>query len=89
MKRRMNGKIKVIGYYPVTAMTALYLLPFEASDYWEAKKGNDSIALFWNGKVHYRTLYYRTKGVCFKFFNKWLYLYEIIRTEGRLDYIYV
>ncbi len=89
MKRRINGKIKVIGYYPVTATTALYLLPFETADYWKAKKGEDSIALFWNGKVCYRTLYCRTKGACFKFFNKWIYLNEIIIVDETCDYIYV
>lgn len=89
MKRKVSGEIKVIGYYSVAGMTTLYVLPFEMSNYWEDKKGNEAIALFWQGKVCYRTLYYRTNGACFKFFNNWIYLSEIIRTEGTHDYIYV
>lgn len=89
MKRRMTGEVKVIGYFPVAGMTALYALPFEMADYWEDKKGNSAIALLWQGKICYRTLYYRTNGACFKFFNVWIYLSEFCRTEGTHDYIMV
>lgn len=89
MKRRMTGEIKVIGYYPVVGMTALYVLPFEDALDWEYKKGNNSIALYWQGKKHFRQLYFRQGQYCFKFFNRVIYLSEIIRTEGTHDYIYV
>lgn len=82
MKRRLTGEIKVIGYYPVAGMTALYVLPFEVVSDWEYRKGNDAIALLWNGKVCFRQIYYRNNGGCFKFFNKWIYLSELVRTEG-------
>lgn len=89
MKRRITGEIKVIGYYPVAGMTALYVLPFEDATEWEYKKGSNSIALYWQGKKHFRQLYFRRGQYHFKFFNRVIYLSEIIRTEGTHGYIYV
>lgn len=77
MKRTLSGDIKVIGYYPVARMTALYVLPFEDAVEWEDRKGNSSIALCWNGKLHFRQLYYRKNGFCFKFFNHIIYVEDI------------
>ena len=89
MKRRMFGEIKIIGYYPVAGLTMLYVLPFEYALEWEEKKGTDSIALYWQGKKHFRQLYFRRGQYCFKFFNRVFYLSEIIRIEGTYEYIYV
>lgn len=87
MKRRLSGKIEVIGYYPVVGLTALYVLPFEAAKEWEWQKGCDAIALCWQGKLHFRQLYFRKDEYCFKFFNHIIYLSEVVRTEGTHDYI--
>ena len=89
MKRKLTGEIKVIGYYPLSGMIPLYVLPFEVANEWEYRKGNDAIALLYNGKLCFRQIYYRSNGSCFKFFNKWIYLSEIIRTEGTHGYTYV
>lgn len=89
MKRRLTGEIKIIGYYPVAGMCALYMLPFEDAFEWESMKGSNSIALYWQGKKHFRQLYFRRGQYCFKFFNHVIYLSEIIRTEGTHEYIQV
>lgn len=89
MKRRLSGEIKVVGYFPVTGCECLYVLPFETAFKWELKKGYDAIALLWRGKLYFRKLYYRSinSEYCFKFFNYWIYLSEIERTEGTHSYI--
>lgn len=87
MKRRLSKEIKVIGNYPVVGMQALYVLPPEYVEYWEEKKGNYSIALCWQGKLHFRQLYIRNGVYCFKFFNHVIYLSEVERTEGTHSYI--
>lgn len=89
MKRKMSGEIKVIGYYLVAGMKALYMLPFEDAKEWEERKGNDSVALYWQGKKYFRQLYYRNCQYCFKFFNRVIYLSEFERTEGTHSYINV
>lgn len=89
MKRRLTGEIKVIGYYPVAGMMALYVLPFEDANVWEYKKGESSIALYWQGKKCFRQLYFRRGQYCFKFFNRVIYLSEVIHTEGTHSYINV
>lgn len=84
MKRRIKGEIKVIGYYPVAGMTALYVLPFESVEYWSMLKGRNEqyIALLWNGKMYFRQLYWRRNmEFAFKFFNSWFYLNEAIRID--------
>lgn len=88
MKRTLSSEIKVIGYFPVAGMTALYVLPFEDAAVWECKKRRISIALCWQGKKHFRQLYFRRGQYCFKFFNRVIYLSEIVRTEGTHDYIW-
>lgn len=88
MKQALSGEIKVIGYYPVAGMTALYVLPFEDVVERVDRKGSDSIALCWQGKKHFRQLYFRRGQYCFKFFNHVIYLSEIVRTEGTHDYIW-
>lgn len=82
MKRKLTGELKVIGYYQEVGITPLYVLPFENAEKWKQQKGNDAIALCWKGKMHYRQIYYRDKGPCFKFFNHVIYLEEIMRAEG-------
>lgn len=89
MKRRLTGEIKIIGYYPVAGMTTLYVLPFVDSAVWEARKGKPSIALYWQGKKYFRQLYFRRGQYCFKFFNRAIYLSEIVHTEGTHSYINV
>lgn len=88
MKRKLTGGIKAIGYYPVIGMKALYILPFEVADEWQERKGTEAIALLWNGKIHFRKLYYRNRGACFKFFNRIIYLNEIVRIEATYVHIY-
>lgn len=89
MKRRLTGEIKVVGYYPVASLEALYVLPFEDASIWEEKKGKEAIALCWQGKKCFRQLYFRRGQYCFKYFNRVIYLSEIVRTEGTHSYIYV
>ena len=86
MKRRLCGEIKIIGYYPIGG-NCLYVLPFELAEVWEEKKNNNSIALCWEGKLHFRQLYYRKGEYCFKFLNHMIFLSEIERTEGTHAYI--
>jgi hypothetical protein len=87
MKRKLSGEIKVAGYYPVAGLESLLVLSFEDASIWEEQKGKEAIALCWQGKLHFRQLYFRGNGPCFKFFNRWIYLSEIERTEGTHDYI--
>lgn len=82
MKRTLSGEIKVIGYYPVAGLEALLVLPFEEAKKWEEQKGQEAIALCWQGKLHFRQLYFRKGEYCFKFFNHVIYLSEIEYTEG-------
>lgn len=89
MKRRLIGEIKVVGYYSVASGEYLYMLPFEDAIEWEYKKDKPSIALCWQGKKHFRQLYYRQSQYCFKFFNRVIYLSEFERTEGTHTYITV
>lgn len=81
MKRRLNGKIKVVGYYSIAGCECLYVLPFEQAFKWELKKGYDAIALLWQGKLYFRKLYFRNSEYCFKFFNRIIYISEIMHTE--------
>lgn len=87
MKRKLSGEIKVIGYYPVAGGQYIYVLPFEIAEQWEEQKNTYAIALCWQGKLHFRQLYYRKENYCFKFFNHVIYLSEIERTEGTHDYV--
>lgn len=87
MKRTLSGEIKVIGFYPVAGGKRLYVLPFDAAEYWEVKKKRCAIALCWQGKLYFRQIYCRKDEYCFKFFNHVIYLSEIERTEGTHDYI--
>lgn len=89
MKRRLTGEIKVIGYYSVAGGECLYILPFEVANEWEYKKDYEAIALCWQGKKCFRQLYVRRGQYCFKFFNRIIYLSEILRTEGTHAYITV
>lgn len=89
MKRRVSGEIKVIGYYPVAGMTPLYVLPFDEAEEWEYRKHESFIAFCWQGKKHFRRLYFRRGEYCFKFFNHVIYLSEIECTEGTHSYINV
>lgn len=88
MKRRLNGEVKVIGYYPVVGGECLYVLSFEIAEQWEERKNTYAIALCWQRKLHFRQLYYRKGEYCFKFFNHVIYLSEIERTEGTHSYMY-
>lgn len=87
MKRKLTGEVKVIGYYPVVGLSALYVLPFEIAKEWECQKGCEAIALCWQSKLHFRQLYFRKGEYCFKFFNRIIYFSEVERTEGTHDYI--
>ena len=87
MKRALMGKYNIIGVYTICNTKALFVLSWDLAKYWEDKKGNDAIALCWNGKLHFRQLYYRKENYCFKFFNHVIYLSEIERTEGTYDYV--
>lgn len=78
MKRKLTGEVKVIGYISVAGGECLYLLPFEIAEQWEERKNACAIALCWNGKLHFRQLYYRRKGFCFKFFNSIIYMKDIL-----------
>lgn len=77
MNRTLHGKFGVIGIYPVVGMKALFVLSWDLAKFWEDKKGNDAIALCWNGKLYFRKLYNRRDGFCFKFFNHIIYLEDI------------
>ena len=89
MKRQLSGDIKVIGYYLVAGLECIYVLPFELAEEWDEKKNTYAIALCWQGKLHFRQLYYRKEEYCFKFFNRAIYLSEIEHTEGTHAYIQV
>jgi hypothetical protein len=89
MKRRLEGEIKIIGYYAVAGGEYLYMLPFEAANVWEYRKNTEAIALCWQGKMCFRQLYVRSGKYYFKFFNRNIYLSEITRTEGTHAYITV
>ena len=78
MKRTLQGKFNIIGLYLVTSTNSLYVLPWEIARSWENEKVSDAIALCWNGKLHFRQLYYRRGSFCFKFFNRTIYLDDII-----------
>lgn len=80
MKRKLRGTYKIIGIYicDCPIQKALLVLPWNMAKLWEAKKGYDSIALIWNGKLHFRQLYYRRDGWGFKFFNRFIYIEDII-----------
>lgn len=82
MKRNLTGKIKIIGCYPVAGGECLYVLPFEMSIVWAERKGADSIAICWRGKLHFRQLYYRKDGFVFKFFNHVFYLSEMYASRN-------
>lgn len=84
MKRRLNGEIKAIGCYSVVGGECLYVLPFEIAKQWEERKNTYAIALCWQGKLHFRQIYYRNCQYCFKFFNRVIYLSEIERTEAHI-----
>lgn len=77
MNRTLSGKYDVIGIYHVDGTKALFVLSWDLAKVWEDKKGNDAIALCWNGKLYFRQLYYRRDGFCFKFFNHIIYLEEV------------
>ena len=87
MKRTVTGEIKVIGYYSVAGGKYLYLLPFEVAEDWEEKKNTYAIALCWKGKLHFRQVYERKNGYCFKFFNRWIYISDIEFTEGTHEWL--
>lgn len=87
MKRKMSGEIKVVGYYSVAGGECIYVLPFEDSEYWEYKKRYVAIALCWQGKKHFRRLYFRRGQYCFKFFNRAIYLSEIEFIEGTHEWL--
>lgn len=88
MKRALFGEIKVIGYY-IVGCECLYVLPFEIAKEWEWQKDYEAIALCWQGKLHFRKFYFRKSEYCFKFFNRVIYLSEIVRTEEHTHiYIY-
>lgn len=86
MKRTLHGKCNIIGIYPVAGMKALFVLPWDIAKVWEDKKGTDAIALIWQGKLCYRTLYYRRYGACFKFFNRIIYLEDILTCNESINY---
>lgn len=86
MNRRLNGKFNIIGIYPVAGMKALFVLPWDFSKLWEDKKGTDAIALIWGNKLYFRQLYYRRDGLCFKFFNRIIYLEDIIRCDEEINF---
>lgn len=86
MKRTLHGKYNIMGIYPVSSTKALFVLPWNISKVWEDKKGNDSIALIWNGKLHFRQLYYRRDGLGFKFFNRFIYIEDIIRCNEEISF---
>lgn len=86
MKRTLHGKFDVIGIYPVAGMKALFVLNWDMSKVWEDKKGTDAIALIWKGKLYFRTIYYRTYGACFKFFNRIIYLEDIIACNEVINF---
>lgn len=86
MKRRLSGEFKVIGIYPVAGMKALFVLPWHMANFWEGKKGCDAIALIWEGKLYFRTIYFRQDGACFKFFNHIIYLEDIIACNEVINF---
>lgn len=86
MKRRLNGEFKVIGIYPVAGMKALFVLPWDISKVWEDKKGNAAIAIIWNGKLYFRTIYFRRDRACFKFFNHIIYLEDIMACNEVINF---
>lgn len=86
MKRTLHGKFDIIGIYPVAGMKALFVLPWDISKFWEDKKGNNSIALIWQGKLCFRSLYYRRDGLCFKFFNHVIYVEDIIACNEVINF---
>lgn len=87
MKRKLTGESHRL--FPVAGYDCLYVLPFETAFKWELKKDCEAIALCWQGKLHFRKLYFRKGEYCFKFFNHIIYLSEIARTEGTHSYIIV
>lgn len=86
MKRKLSGRFGIIGIYPVAGMKALFVLPWDIAKVWEDKKGTDAIALIWQGKLYFRTLYNRNDGVCFKFFNHIIYLEDIIACDEVINF---
>lgn len=86
MNRSLKGKFNVIGIYPICNIKTLLVLSWDLAKYWEDKKGNDAIALCWNGKIYFRQLYYRKDGFCFKFFNNIIYLDDITRCNMEINF---
>lgn len=86
MNRTLHGKFDIIGIYPVAGMKALFALPWDIAEFWKDKKGNDAIALIWEGKLYFRTIYYRQNGACFKFFNHIIYLEDILACNEVINY---
>lgn len=86
MKRTLSGKFEIIGIYPVGYTKALFVLPWYMAKVWEDKKGTDAIALIWEGKLYFRTIYYRAYGACFKFFNHIIYLEDIMACDEVINF---
>lgn len=86
MKRTLQGKFDIIGIYPVSNMKTLFVLVWDLAKVWEDKKSTDAIALCWNGKLYFRTIYYRRDGACFKFFNRIIYLEDITACDEVINF---
>lgn len=86
MNRTLHGKFDVIGLYQVCNTKTLFVLSWDLAKFWEDKKGNDAIALCWNGKLYFRSIYYRKDGACFKFFNHVIYLEDIMACDEAINF---
>lgn len=86
MRRTAVGRLSIIGIYPLCNTKDLFVLSWDLAKYWEDKKGNDAIALCWNGKIYFRQLYCREDGFCFKFSNHIIYLGDIIRCNMEINF---